>query len=205
MLSCHYSKFFSFTKRKFDGITTLAATRRSLSSRYRFCHASFPSFPSAASQPVSVIKPHCRQSDLLLSRTRPFRWSSLRVRSYSTTTDIPTASDDFDALVYELSHSESWDPTSTSLHSSGGLWLEGDCCEPMPGHALRTRLSRSGNRFDWRPRASSRIRKKDEEVNTEARKTLHRKRLQDLEPDLTGPFYQAFQDYKTRFVHHHII
>jgi len=68
---------------------------------------------------------------------------------------------------------------------------------------LRVRsYATSYSRFNWRLRANSRVQKgKEREDNAETPKPPHRKRLQDVEPDHDGPFYQSYQDYKTRSVH----
>jgi hypothetical protein len=195
MLSSHYPRIPQFTEKTFHRITTQIATRRSFPSQYRFCHGPFPSFPPALSQPISAIKFYL-QSESCISRTRPFGRPSLR--SYSTMTGLPTAPDDFDELLHEPSNSETFDSLSTLVYSSEEHSLQGDCSHPSSQQSPPS----SYLRFDWRLRASSRLRKgKEREDDTETRKSPYRKRLQDVEPDQAGPFYQAFQDYKTRFVH----
>jgi hypothetical protein len=194
MLSCHYPNLSPLAKTKFDRIITPAATRRF---QYRFCHASLP---PTFSQPIAAIKSRCRLTDSCILRTRSLRCPGiLRVRSYSTETGTP-AQDNFDALVHELSHSETWDSASTLLHPSEGDLSRGDSPEPASRHPLYNQLPRTYNRFDWRFRASSRMQKKEREANLETQKFPQRKRLQGVEPGLAGPLSHAFQEYKTRSV-----
>jgi len=192
MLSSHCPRIPPFTEKKFHRITTLIATRRSFPSRYWFCHGPFPSFPPAFSQPISAIKYY----ESCIFRTRPYGWPSLR--SYSTASGLPATPDGFDELLHEPSNSETLDYLSTLVHSSEENLLQGDCSYPS---SLDSPPS-SYRRFNWRLRAISRLRKGKERKNdTETQKPPQRKRLQDVEPDQAAPFYQAFQDYKTRSVH----
>lgn len=177
-------------KRKFDRIIIAqAATRPFHTSHYH-------TFPPAFPHPISGRNLYSHPRDL----TKSLDWTRiLRVRPYSTITDLPTSQSDLDALLaHKLSQLEPFDPTSDLLLPSSGESLsQGDFHEQVSRY---TRLSRSQNRFDWRLRASSRSPKKEGEADTEQQTPPKRKRLQDLQSDL-GPFRQAFEDYKLKCVH----
>jgi hypothetical protein len=122
------------------------------------------------SRPTLATKSHFRQKDYWTSSARLLGWSHILRMQFSSTTPAPQVNSD--ALVRKLSPVEILDATST----------------------------RPNNRFDWRLRASSRMRTKDGKISAEQRKPPLRRRLQVGEPDLAGPFYQAFQDYNDRSV-----
>lgn len=86
------------------------------------------------------------------------------------------------------------------LNSSEGEWLQ----ESEEEHHVRQLPSsdRPTNRFDWRIRASSRVKKPEVVSEDDERQRFpKRKRLQGLEPDVEGLYYHAAQDYKSKCVH----
>ena len=85
------------------------------------------------------------------------------------------------------------------LNSSEGEWLQEDSEEQL--HIFQNAPAVLPiDRFDWRFRATSRVKRPKKDEDEEKQRSPRRKRLQGLEPDLEGLYYHASQNYKSKYV-----
>jgi hypothetical protein len=89
--------------------------------------------------------------------------------------------------------------SSRLWNSSEGEWLQEDSEEQL--HVFQNAPPvLPVDRFDWRNRPTSRVKRPKKDSDKEKQKSPRRKRLQGLEPDLEGLYYHASQNYKSRYV-----
>jgi len=89
--------------------------------------------------------------------------------------------------------------SSRLSNSSEGEWLQEDSEEQL--HIFQNAPpALPVDRFDWRNRPTSRVKRPTKDLDKEKQRFPRRKRLQGLEPDLEGLYYHASQNYKSRYV-----